>query len=252
MSKIFDSFLDKRRHYSGRYARETDTPMKKILLKIILQKFFVGASFGLMLLGVYLAYLEYSLFRIQVVKQNDPLIQYSFVDDKGAFVVSGGSDIEIKEVAWTIPSVAKNVLERINKHPRILTLQDLISQLYNDSTYVLSELSPHDIRYIVTCHILGSTSPVGIPLVAEVTFRKRGDTHLSTTSSLVYAEWLTSEEPFIDVYEKDPSLDEKERFVSDALLELRERFAIAAMASRDSHDSSLQEDDASFRSCFER
>lgn len=184
----------------------------------------------LMMLGVYFAYLEYNLFRIEISRQDDPLIQYTFVGEKGAFMVSGGSDIEIKEVAWSMPSVAASTPRRINKHPRILTLEDVTAQLYNDSSYLFTALSPHDREYFIQCGILANTYSFGIPLIAEVTFRQRGVEHLNTTRSLVYAEWLSSENPFIEVHEENASEEQKVKFVTGALNELREQFVLVANA----------------------
>lgn len=198
-----------------------------MILKIILQKLFVSSSFALMLLGVYFAYLEYDLFRVEVGRQNDPLIQYSFEDDKNAFVVLGGSDIEIKEVAWLMPSVAASVPVRINKHPRILTLQDLIKQLYDDSASLFSGFSPVDREYFIKCRLLSDSYSSGIPLVAEVTFRQRGVKDLSHARSLVYAQWLASDNPFIDVYEENASEGQGVYFITKALTELKERFTAA-------------------------
>lgn len=197
------------------------------MLKIILHKLFVISSFVLMVLGVYFAYLHYSLFKIDFQKHDDPLIQYSFVDDKKAFTVSGGNDIEIKEVVWSMPSVATTVPARLNKHPRILTVQDLMTQLYYDSGLLLAGLSSVDRESFVTCGILGGPYSFGIPLIAEVTFRQRGDDVLRTVFSLVYAEWLTSDNPFIAVYEENASKEEKENFTKRSFKELSKRFTIA-------------------------
>ena len=179
------------------------------MIKIILQKLFVALSSVLMMLGVYFAYLEYNLFRVEVGRQDDPLIQYAFIDGKDAFIVSGGNDIEIKEVVWSMPSIVLSMPRQINKHPRILTLEDLTTQLYNDSSYFLSGLSPDDREYFIRCGVLADTYSAGIPLIAEVTFRQRGVEYLNTTRSLVYAEWLSSENPFIEVYEENASEEQK-------------------------------------------
>ncbi|MDP3726402.1 MAG: hypothetical protein Q8R36_04370 [bacterium] len=197
------------------------------MLKIILHKFFIISSFVLTVLGVYFAYLHYSLLQVDIQKRGDPLIQYSFVDDKKAFTVSGGNDIEIKEVVWTMPSVATSASSRLNKHPRILTVQDLMTQLYYDSGYLLAGLPLADRESFITCGILGGTYSFGIPLVAEVTFRQRGDEVLRTIFSLVYAELITSENPFISVYEESASLEEKENFTTQSLKELSKRFTAA-------------------------
>ena len=198
------------------------------MFKIITQKLFVVLSSVLMMLGVYFAYLEYSLFKIEVGRQDDPLIQYTFMDDKGAFIVSGGSDVEIKEVAWSMPSLAATVPARINEHPRILTLEDLKQQLYDDSTYILTGLSPHDREYFIRCGILANTHSIGIPLIAEVTFRQRGVAELGKTLALVYAEWLSSDNPFIEVYEENASVDQKAGFIKQSIIELKERFTTAS------------------------
>ena len=199
------------------------------MYKTILQKLSVIVSFVLMMLGVYFAYLEYSLFRIQVERHDDPLIQYTFVEDKDAFVVSGGDDIEIKEVAWSIPSVAAVAPARINEHPRILTVEDLKRQLYDDSTYILTGLSPHDREYFVRCGVLANTHSAGIPLIAEITFRQRGVAELGKTLALVYAEWLSSKYPYINVYEENASEEQKAGFIRRSLSELKERFATASV-----------------------
>ncbi|MBI2109405.1 MAG: hypothetical protein HYT93_04530 [Parcubacteria group bacterium] len=198
------------------------------MFKTILQKLSVLVSLVLMVLGVYFAYMEYSLFRIEVERQDDPLIQYTFEDDKGAFVVSGGNDIEIKEVSWSMPSIAATAPLRINEHPRILTVEDLKQQLYDDSTYILTGLSPHDREYFVRCGILGNTHSIGIPLVAEITFRQRGVVELGKTLALVYAEWLSSEYPYIEVYEENASEEQKTGFIKKSVSELKERFINAA------------------------
>ncbi len=197
------------------------------MLKIILHRFFIISSFALTVLGVYFAYLHYMLLRVDIQKYDDPLIQYSFVDDKRAFTVSGGNDIEIKEVVWTMPSVATAALSRLNKHPRILTVQDVMTQLYYDSGYLLAGLPFADRESFVACGILGDTYSFGIPLIAEVTFRERGEEALRTIFSLVYAELITGDNPFIAVYEENASEKEKENFINQALKELSKRFTIA-------------------------
>ena len=197
------------------------------MVKIILHKLYIATSFFLMVLGVYFGYLHYVLFKDDIQKLKDPLIQYSFVDDKKAFAVSGGADIEIKEVTWTMPSVVSPIPLRINAHPRMLTIEDLKTQLYFDFSHMLAGLPAIDPKSFVECSILGDTHSLGIPLVAEVTFRERGEESLRTISSLVYAEWLTSDSPFIEVYEEDASPNEKENFMKQAFKELSKRFAIA-------------------------
>src|SRR3989338_4870478 len=194
-------------------------------MKTHFQKFFILFSSASMLVTIYFTYLEYDLSKTEAEKYNDPLLQYSFDDDKNAFVVSAGDDIEIKQVTWIMPSAVGNVSLRINKHPRVLTLQDIITQLYDDSIYLLSGLSSLEYTDFVKCRILSDDYKNGIPLIAEITFRMRGIPNENTTRSLVYAQWLTSENPFMEVFEENASKEQEERFIAQGKRELERIFS---------------------------
>ncbi|HEY4487084.1 MAG TPA: hypothetical protein VJB70_05165 [Candidatus Paceibacterota bacterium] len=193
-------------------------------MKHFLRKLFVFLSFTLTILAAYFAYLQYSVQRDEARRFEDPLIQYAYSDDKNAFVVSGGTDVEIKGVVWTMPSVAASAPFRIGRHPLVLPLNDLLKQIYDESTDLFSGVSLPELKELINCDFLKNDMASGIPLVAEVTYRQRGEEGVHSVKSLLYAEWLTSANPYIAVYEEQASSKEEEHFLRNAMRDLKGKF----------------------------
>ena len=210
------------RRYSN--AITADKKATEYSMKYFFQKFFVFLSFMLTVLVAYFAFFQYSVKRDEVKRFEDPLIQYSYSDDKNAFVVSGGTDVEIKEVAWIMPSVAASAPFRINKHPLVLPLNDLLKQLYDESVGLVGAMSLGDFQELIRCDFLKDGVVNGLPLVAEVTYRQRGEEYVRSVKSLLYAELLASENPYILVYEEKVSSKEEEYFLMNAIKDLKHRF----------------------------
>ncbi len=203
----------------------------KRVYKKILENFITVFSLVFGALALLVGYLDYSLNRYELSKEADPLLQYNYSEERGAFEVFGGNDVEIREVSWMLPSVYTSSPERINRHPRVLTLSELKDQLYADAARVFDTAPEKVTKDMVDCLLLKGKYATGIPLATQIKFRRRGETAMYQTTNLLSAQLVTSDNPYIEIDLADANSDERANFLDKAAHELKERFNKAFQAT---------------------
>jgi len=157
----------------------------------------------------------YKLSESEMAKTKDPLIQYNFSSEKKSFEVKSGNQTEIREVRWIMPNAHDNTATIINQSSNDLSIDEITLHLFQDISENYN-LPRQDITAFIKCFLMGGSIGDGLPLIAEVNFRRMGETEIYTRKDFLYIRGMDRiDNPYIYIQAFSVSQQEEDNFIKD-------------------------------------
>lgn len=157
----------------------------------------------------------YILSEREIAKTTDPLIQYNFSSEKKSFEVKSGNQTEIREVRWIMPNAHDNTATIINQSSNDLSIDEITLHLFQDISENYN-LPRQDITAFIKCFLMGGNIGGGLPLIAEVDFRRMGETETYTRKDFLYIRGMDRiNNPYIYIQAFSVSQQEEDNFIKD-------------------------------------